>query len=737
MTFFFLREPASSFIITVTIPVSVLACFLFMRLLGYSINVMSLFALAMASGMVVDNAVVILENVTRYRESGRRASEAAVFGTAEVGLAVSASTLTSVIVFVPLFFLTGIVGIMFNQLGVVISISLLTSLFTALTLTPMMASKMLTRQIYVPRSRAGRYLFSTTERWLVALEDGYARLVTWALAHRATVILAAVLSMAVAVAAATNIGSEFFPEEDVGNIRVTAELPVETRVEESDVYAAELERIVRDAIGAEAEHVFTRTGTSEEGFASVMGGREGSNIIEMTVKLVPVRKRRRSSAEIADVLSDRIRSMPGIVKLSVNAGNPLAQMLTTNAKPIAIEIIGHDLAETDLLAGEIRKIVEAVDGSADVTVSRSPGKPELHVAVDRRKAAALGLNVAEIGRTLRTYFYGKSATEFREGGEEYDVFLRLRPEHRAAFADIRSVTVRNVLGQAIPLPNFASVAESTGPAEIERLNQERLVTVGANVRGRSQGEVTRDIEKRLAGLAVPPDVEVRIGGLVKEQRESFRSLALLLAAGIALVYMVMAAQFESLLHPFVIMFSVPFAFVGVALLLFARGYTVSVITLIGVVMLVGIVVNNAIVLVDHINLLRARGAAMTEAVRESCRRRLRPVLITTITTLAGLIPLAVARGEGSEAMRPLGTTVFGGLAVSTLVTLVLVPVVYSLFEGARGGGQAASSDVALPSGREPVRPARKRAFFLQIARRKEEPSGGESTGGGDSREDGR
>jgi len=344
----------------------------------------------------------------------------------------------------------------------------------------------------------------------------------------------------------------------------------------------------------------------------------------------------------------------------------------------------------------------------DVVVSRSPGKPELTVTVDRAKASALGLNVAMIGQTLRTYFYGRAATEFREEGDEYDIYLRLREDQRARFDDIKDAQVENIQGESIPLANFAAVTESQGPSEIERLNQERLVTVGCAARGRSQGEVAEDIAAKLANIAIPAGVNVRFGGLVKEQREAFANLLLMLLVGVALVYMVMASQFESLVHPFVIMFSVPFAFVGVAFALYMTGERLSVVSFIGIIMLVGIVVNNAIVLVDYTNILRrrglgtldgpsaqrlpgalrAKGLPLEEALKEACRRRLRPVLMTTLTTVFGMLPLAVAAGEGSEVMRPLGTTVVGGLVFSTLVTLVLVPVVYALVEGRRERAKA-------------------------------------------------
>jgi HAE1 family hydrophobic/amphiphilic exporter-1 len=450
-----------------------------------------------------------------------------------------------------------------------------------------------------------------------------------------------------------------------------------------------MERLCRETMPTEIEHVFVRTGTSVESFASVMGGREGSNVIEMTVKLVPVARRDYSCQELANKLSGRLAELPGIVKRQVDAGNPMQELLVAGQRPLSVEIIGHDLAATDALAARISEVVRDTPGARDVTVSRSPGKPELLVEVDRRKASSLGLNVAAIGQTLRTYFYGHSATQFREAGEEYDIYLKLREDQRAGLSDIKAASFRNVYGQDIPLVNFATIAESQGPAEIERLNQERLVTVGADTYGRSLGQIVSDVERRVASLPKPPDVEVRYGGLVKEQRESFFDLTAMLLVGTVLVYMVMAAQFESLLHPFVIMFSVPFSFAGVAFALVFCGYAMSVITFVGVILLVGVVVNNAIVLVDYVNLLRARGFPLEEAVKETCRRRLRPILITTITTVFGLLPLALARGESAEVMRPLGATVIGGLTFSTLVTLVIVPVMYTILEKARTRGKSA------------------------------------------------
>ncbi len=703
VTITFLRRGASSFIIAVTIPVSMVSALLVMRIFDYSLNTMSLFAVAMASGMVVDNAMVILENITRHREMGHEAPDAAVLGASQVGLAITASTLTTVVIFVPLLFLTGIIGVIFGQLAVVFSAALVSSLLVSLTLTPMLASRCLRQRLYRPATRAGRALFAAGERVLKALELAYGSLITSALDRRRLVILLAVLSMGVAFLAAQQLGSEFFPEEDVGNIRITVELPVETRLEESDLFARRLYELVREVGGEDIVHLFYRAGATEEGLASVMGGREGSNVVEMTARLTRHHMRIRDTGQIAADIERRIRAMSGVVNMQVDPGNPLAQMIFAGERPISVQVIGHDLEATDAVAERIRAIMTEIPGTTGVVVSRSPGKGELIVDIDRSKASALGVNVAAAGTTLRTFFYGRGAGHLRQAGDEYDIFMRLAEEQRSDVADISAVTVGNFYGDQVPLASFATIKEAQGPAEIERLNQQRLVTVGCATHGRSQGEVAADLRSRMAGMALPAGVDVRIAGMVEEQEESFAGLIMMLAIGVALVYMVMAGQFESLLHPFVIMFSVPFAFVGAALALFLFGYTLSVLSFIGIIMLVGIVVNNAIVLVDYTNTLRrqgdavrpgpsaqrlpaalrARGMELTEAVKLACRRRLRPVLMTTLTTVFGMLPLAMATGEGSEAMRPIGTTVIGGLIVSTLVTLVLVPVVYVILEKGR------------------------------------------------------
>ena len=356
------------------------------------------------------------------------------------------------------------------------------------------------------------------------------------------------------------------------------------------------------------------------------------------------------------------------------------QMISGGVKPVTVEIYGHDIAKTDTFAVEVKKIMDEIPGLTDVTISREKGKPELWVEVDRKKAASLGLNMAQIASTLRTKFYGDVATKYREGGEEYDTFVRLEGSDRQSIADLENAFVTSPLGKQIPISNIARIVERRGPLTIERKDQERVVYVGGSLYKRSLGKVVADLKKRLAKISIPEGIAVEIGGSAQDQAETFRWLGIALVFGIILVYMVMAAQFESLLDPFVILFSIPFAIVGVIWALFITGKTFNTISFVGMVMLVGIVVNNAIVLVDYINIMRARGLALFEAILVTGPRRLRPVLMTAFTTIFALLPLALKTGEGSEMWSPLAISVIGGLLVSTLVTLILVPVMYSIFE---------------------------------------------------------
>jgi HAE1 family hydrophobic/amphiphilic exporter-1 len=681
-SFFFLRSIRGSIVIALTIPFSLILAFAFMYLMGWTLNVLSLAAMAIAIGMVVDNAVVVLENITSHIERGEKVREASIYGAEEVGLAISASTFTTIVVFLPLIFVKGIVGIFFTQLGGVVTVTLLASLLCAVLLTPMLCSRLM-QPPAVRKARLGplsRRFLEWSERGFLSFENGYGRLLAWALGHRPLVLLIGVLGFCATLLLLPLIGTEFTPEQDSGDLTVTVQLPVSTRVETT---AAAMRRIVelsQEVAEPGAVRLYAwRCGTAKN---SYFGSSEGSHIGRLSFKMVPVTQRKQSSKALGIALGNRLRQWPDIMKLSVDTGDQMSQMLMGGGgKPIVVEILGHDLETTDRIAREVKAVAETVPGARDITISRDNGNQELAVRIDRVKAAALGVPVSTIVDSLRTLFSGKTATTYREAEEEYDVVMQLAEFERGSIQDLLNTEIALPDGRRIRIDALAAVAEERGPVTIERKDQERLVKVEMNFETRTMGEVAADLREALAArVALPAGVGLTYGGLVEEQQKSFRDLFLLLLLGMVLVYMVMAAQFESFLDPFIIMFSIPFGFTGVLLALFLTGTAVSLMSLIGMILLVGTVVNNAIVLIDYTNILRARGESMIDAVRHSGAQRLRPVLITTLTTVFGMMPLAVSRGVGSESWRPLAITVIGGLSMSTLVTLVLVPVIYSWFK---------------------------------------------------------
>jgi HAE1 family hydrophobic/amphiphilic exporter-1 len=432
----------------------------------------------------------------------------------------------------------------------------------------------------------------------------------------------------------------------------------------------------------EAKFIYARPGTTP-GVGRAMGaGSSGEHVVMGGVKLVPKQKRKRSVFEVGQLLRKEIRRIPGVLKVDVSTGNPIGRMITgMGGKAIQVEIIGHSFAETNALAQNLKGIMENVPGAVDASISREINRPELRIEVNREKAAALGLDMRTIASSIKTFIEGSTATKYREKGETYDIYVRLEESSRTKIEDIENLSlVSPISGQQNRLINFARIYEVSGPVEIERQNRERVVRVECNVYQRSAGKVREDIKRELAKIALPADVLLNFGGEAEEQGKAFMDLALLLILGTALVYMVMAAQFESLLDPFIIMFAVPFTFTGVFLGFLLTRTTLSVITFLGIIMLMGIVVNNAIVLISYIAILRARGYSVLEAVTQGGKDRLRPVLMTTITTLAGLLPLAISKGEGSEIWQPLGITMISGLSISTLVTMLFVPTLYTVFE---------------------------------------------------------
>ncbi|MDY7034423.1 MAG: efflux RND transporter permease subunit [Thermodesulfobacteriota bacterium] len=681
---FFLRNIRGSLIVVISIPTSLIISFILMFFAGYTINMMSLSSLAIAVGMVVDCSIVVLENIHRHRETGGKPGEVAVFGTSEVGTAVVASTLTTVAIFFPIAFLSGITGIMFRQLAFVVSITILASLFTALTLVPMLSSKLLGRARNTIENDESvsrhplRHLYAISERWFVRVEERYRGLLGWALSHRKTVIGGGIIVLVCSILLVPVIGTEFMPIQDRGRVEITFEFPEGTRMEETGKAAKLTEDIVAREV-PERTIYFSTWGYGGSGTSTMMGGQEGSNIGRVSMRLVSKDERKRSDMEISNALRPLVSSFPG-ARARFSTEDPIARLMFGGSKPLVIEIKGYDLDVGRDLAHQVANILQGIKGVTDVDISRKEGKPELQIIVDREKSSNLGLNVVHIANTVRSCIDGVEATKYREAGDEYKVWVRLREEDRQSLADIANIFVTSPAGEQVRLSNIAQIKRDIGPVKIERETQERLIKVTADLYERDLGSAVAECKEKFSDLIVPEGFAVEFGGAREEQEKSFRVLFLALILGIILVYMVMASQFESLREPFIIIFSVPFAMIGVIWALVITGQTLSVISFIGLIMLVGIVVNNAIVLVDYINILRARGLSVSEAVRIGGKDRLRPVLMTAITTIFGLLPLALSRGEGSETWNALGIAVIGGLTVSTLITLIFVPTLYSVFE---------------------------------------------------------
>ncbi len=683
VTLFFLRSARTSLVIALTIPFSLIIASVFMFLKGWTINLMSLSALALAVGMVVDNAVVVLENVISHVSRGAGRREAAMFGADEVGTAILASTLTTIVVFVPLVFVDGVTGIMLGQLGGIVTATLVASVVCSLLLTPMLASKLLRP----PPAGRGAYarFYAWSEGRLAALERGYARLLSGALHARWLVVLAAVVVVALTVWGFRSLGSEFMGKEDTGQLSISYQLPLSTRYEITAETGRRILEVVHRVCGDDKiVSEMLRAGGSG-GF----GGGGGSHAGTIRLRLVDAKFRDKTADEYGDEITREVSQWPEIVKVFSNSGNFLNRILMGGGANLLVEVYGWDLDETTAIAERIKRIAQETPGSRDVRVSQDMGKPELSIAIDRAKASAMGLTMQEITATVSALFQGDDASQYREGEDEYDITLRLAAPDRASIEDIRRTELPLPGGGRVRLDAIAQVVEGSGPVTITRKNQQRVVSVEFDATdARPEGDVMADVRRRVAEqIVLPNGVSVEYGGMIEEQEKSEKALTMMILLGIVLVYMVMAAQFESLLHPLLIMFSVPFAFSGVVAVLHLTGTPLSMSAYIGMVLLVGIVVNNSIVLVDYVNLLRARGRALREAIVEGGRQRLRPVMITTCTTVLGMMPMATSHGDGSATWRPLGLVVVGGLALASVVSLVLVPTLYYIAERRRTKGE--------------------------------------------------
>jgi HAE1 family hydrophobic/amphiphilic exporter-1 len=678
--FLFLRDLRATFIVFTSIPVSVIGTFALLYFNGYTLNTMTFGGLALGIGMIVDASIVVLENTFRHMEHGKSRMQASIEGSEEVWSAILASTLTHIAVFVPLLFLTGVSSILFKQLAVVVMFSLTMSLFVAVTIVPVMCSRLL--KLPAPREErkgiTGR-LYTASERFLNGMDNAYGGLIHRALHHRPTILgLGTALTVAAFLILPT-IGFELMPQADEGEVQVTAELPVGTRIERAEDVALRLESLAKE-YAPEAVDISTNAGGGG-GFGGPGGG--GGNRTQMTLRLVPKDERTRSSEQIARDLNRQLGGViPGvIITTRASGGNQQAnRLLGAGDSRIALEILGDDLQQAQRVAQDAKTMMDRVPEVRNARVGRDEGRPELSVMVDRPKAALFGLSVTGVANSIRTSVGGTQAAFFREGGNEYPIVVRLREEDRGRVEDLNDVLISTPGGQVLQANNLMSIRNQAGPTEIQRKNQERVIRVTAEPEG-TLSEGIEALNARLSEIRVPPDFSVTFGAEAEEQARAFSQLRMMLILAIVLVYAVMASQYESLRDPFIIMFSVPLAAIGVVLALKLTGTSFSLQAYIGVIMLAGIVVSNAILLVDYTNVLRRRDKMeLREAVETAGRVRLRPILMTSIATMLGLVPMALGIGEGAELQAPLARVVIGGLLASTMITLVFVPVVYTLFE---------------------------------------------------------
>jgi HAE1 family hydrophobic/amphiphilic exporter-1 len=689
---FFLGRWRATFIIILTIPISLIVAFIYLFVSGASINIISLTSLSIAIGMVVDDAIVVLENITKHVERGSRPREASIYATNEVWLAVIVTTLTVVAVFFPLTFVKGLTGVLFKQLGMSVTITIVTSVFAAITLTPTLSSLLL--KWYPIKKDAPFWTYDgSIRKGLNWFDRFYEKTLRWALHHKTVVIIIAIVVFVGSMSLFAFVKTEFFPQADQSQITATVELQTGTRVDQTVLTAEKLNEIIRSKY-PEVTKMSTTTGVDDQGgFASIFTS-QGTHTISYNLHLVPIEERIKSVFELADDMRSDFAKFPEIVDYKVSTSESMGSF---GGSTVDVEIYGYDIAQTNIIAEELAGKIKKIKGAKDVTISRDKSKPELQIVFDQNKMIVNGLNTAMVSSAVKNRVDGLTATRLRQFGDEYDVVVRFKRSATSTITQIENIGITNQTGQIIRLGEIAQIKEYWAPPSIERKRKERIVTVSFTPYKESLTKLQIEVQKAIDETSLPAGVMVQISGAIKEQMESFMDIALLLVISLILVYLIMASQFESLKMPFIIMFSIPFAFSGVAIALFLTNTALSVISGIGAVMLIGIVVKNAIVLVDFINLMRERGNELYEAIAISGRSRLRPVIMTSATTILGMLPLAMSTGAGSELWSPMGVAIIGGLVFSTMVTLVLVPVVYAIFakHGERNKNLAVYSEMDL------------------------------------------
>ena len=671
IVYIFLGRWRGTVIVILSIPIALLASLMYLFATGNTLNIISMSALSIAIGMVVDDAIVVLENVTTHLERGEKPKEAAVHGTAEVGISVIASTLTMLCVFLPLTMISGMAGIMFRQLGWIVSIIMIVSTTAALTLVPMLCSQLLKNE-----NKSGKvyhFFFDPINKVLDAISRGYSRMISWCMDHKKLVLLGAAVVFAVVIAIyAPRMKTEYFPTQDQGRIQVSVELPIGTAQDVTrDVAARIYEKILADVPEIKVLSYNFGQADSQNAFASMRNN--GAYLISMNVNIGSMENRKRSTSEIADLIRADLKLFPEINKATVSEGG----MGPGGRSSVQLEIYGYDFDQTEEAARKYRAKMLECPAFIQVMLSRDQYTPEYEVDFDREKLALNGLTSTTAASAVSAAMSGTVASYYREDGEEYNIRVRFAPDFRQSVEDIENIVVHNAAGRGIKVRDLGRVVESRVPPTITRKNRDRYITVtGLMARGHALSEGVEFVNQVMEADPLPPELSWDIGGDYEDQQSMFSDMILLMILIVILVYMVMASQFESFLGPLVIMFSIPFAFTGVALGNMLHGLAVGVMSLIGIIILLGIVVKNGIVLIDYTILCQERGMAVRDSSVTAARSRLRPILMTTLTTVGGMLPLAWGRGEGSEMWNGLGVTVAWGLSISTLITLVIIPVLY-------------------------------------------------------------
>jgi CzcA family heavy metal efflux pump len=682
----FLRNLRTTLIVSLAIPISIIGAFILLYFSNLSLNVFTLGGLALGVGRLVDDAIVVLENIYRHRSAGQSPEEAAIQGSGEVGLAVLASTITTIIVFLPVAFITGIAKLLFTPLALTVAFSLIASYFVSLTVIPVLSRKYVhpeMDEVLPPSPTLMDRLKWRCKGWFEKIDAGYQTLLAWSLAHRKTVVLGVVITFLGSLPLYLFIGTEFFPAMDESQFRFVVQLPVGTRIEESVRAAARMEKIIQENLGQETKAIQVNFGIPTSQRSALWSQNTGPHYGWIRARLVAPQERQLSSEALMDKLRPSVtREFPG-AKIFFSSGGIVNRLISFgNEHPIDVEILGYDLKIGEKLAEEVGAIVRSTHGAKDVRISREQDYPQQNINIDRERASLMGLSVAQVAKAVQTFINGYKASIFSDPrtGNQYNITVRAQEKDRSSLSDLSQIFVMNVQGRPISLDNIAAINKGAGPIQIERKYQQRIIHVTANTFGRDLGSVAADIQDKLDRIQLPPNFKINITGAVESQQESFLALLGAFILAVILVYMVLASQFKSLLDPFIIMFSVPLGLIGVLWALFLTQTNLSVTSFMGVIMMAGIVVSNGILLVDYTNRLRGRGLGLEEAVVLGGRTRLRPILMTTLCTILGLIPMAIGLGEGSESNAPMAIAVIGGLTISTLLTLVFIPTLYAIFE---------------------------------------------------------